>query len=130
MNGHTLVRVQGWMSGRSVSVAKSAQGHGARSPGAHRPQLTTRATSLQLEGDGARTGHHHVGRGLQWRFGRSGPEYPGQIVGVLSSLVGDVREVGIVTLPASLPDYDSISTMIDDPTRAVVSAALGAGADH
>jgi hypothetical protein len=29
-----------------------------------------------------------------------------------------------------LPDYDSISTIIDDPTRDVLSAALGAGAER
>ena len=53
----------------------------------------------------------------------------GQIVGVLSSIVADVREVGIVTLPDSLPDYYSISTLIDDPTRDVVNRTLGSGAE-
>ena len=50
----------------------------------------------------------------------------GQIVGVLSSLVGDVREQGVVTLPPSLPDYYSICTLIDDPTREIIRSASGA----
>jgi hypothetical protein len=49
-------------------------------------------------------------------------------MGVLSSLVGDVREVGIVTLPDSLPHYYSTSPVIDDPTRAVVDLALASDA--
>lgn len=53
----------------------------------------------------------------------------GQIIGVLSSIVHDVREVGIVTLPDSLPDYYSIATMIDDPTRNVVNEALNSHAN-
>jgi hypothetical protein len=53
----------------------------------------------------------------------------GEIVGVLSSIVHDVREVGIVALPESLPDYYSISTRIDDPTRDVVGLVLGTGAE-
>ena len=48
----------------------------------------------------------------------------GQLVGVLSSIVGDVCEVGVVTLPDSLPDYYSISPALDEPTHAVVNAVL------
>jgi hypothetical protein len=51
----------------------------------------------------------------------------GQLVGVLSSLVGDVREQGVVTLPSSLPDYYSICTLVDDPTRAIIQTAAGTG---
>jgi len=51
----------------------------------------------------------------------------GQIVGVLSSLVGDVREQGVVDLPSSLPDYYSICTLIDDPTREIIRTAAGVG---
>lgn len=43
----------------------------------------------------------------------------------VGSIVHDVREVGIVALPESLPDYHSISTLIDDPTRDVAGLALG-----
>jgi hypothetical protein len=53
----------------------------------------------------------------------------GEIVGVLSSIVHDVREVGIVALPESPPDYYSISTLIDDPTRDVAGLALGTRAE-
>ena len=49
----------------------------------------------------------------------------GEILGVLSSLVGDVRDQGVVTLPASLPDYYSICTLIDDPTREIILTATG-----
>jgi len=51
----------------------------------------------------------------------------GQIVGVLSSLVGDVREQGVVTIPSSRPDYYSICTLVDDTTREIVLAAGGSG---
>ena len=54
---------------------------------------------------------------------RAGPL--GQIVGVLSSLVGDVREQGVVALSSSLPDYYSICTLIDDPTREIILTAAG-----
>jgi hypothetical protein len=50
----------------------------------------------------------------------------GEIVGVLSSLVGDVREQGVVALPSSLPDYYSICTLLDDPTRAIIATAAEA----
>jgi hypothetical protein len=50
----------------------------------------------------------------------------GQLIGVLSSIIGDVREVGIVDLPDSLPDYYSIATTIDELTRAVVNLVLDA----
>ena len=53
----------------------------------------------------------------------------GEIAGVPSSIVHDVREVGIVALPESLPDYYSISTMLDDPTRDVAGLALGTRAE-
>ena len=53
----------------------------------------------------------------------------GEIVGVLSSIVHDVRGVGIVALPESLPDYYSISTLIDAPTRDVVGLVLGTRAE-
>jgi hypothetical protein len=43
--------------------------------------------------------------------------------------VHDVREVGIVALLESLPDYYSISTLIDDPTRDVVGLVLGIRAE-
>jgi len=52
----------------------------------------------------------------------------GQIVGVLSSLVGDVREQGVVALSSSLPDYYSICTLIDDPTREIILTAAGVAA--
>lgn len=50
----------------------------------------------------------------------------GQIVGVLSSLVGDVRDQGVVALPSSLPDYYSICTLIDDVTRDIILTTTGA----
>ena len=53
----------------------------------------------------------------------------GEIVGVLSSIVHDVRGVGIVALPESLPDYYSISTLIDAPARDVVGLVLGTRAE-
>ena len=49
----------------------------------------------------------------------------GEILGVLSSLVGDVRDQGVVALPAWLPDYYSICTLIDDPTREIILTATG-----
>jgi hypothetical protein len=51
----------------------------------------------------------------------------GQIVGVLSSLVGDVREQGVVDLPSTLPDYYSICTLLDDPTREIILGAAAPG---
>ena len=49
----------------------------------------------------------------------------GQIVGVLSQLVGDVRRRGVATVPAELPDYYSGGTLIDDLTREIIRANSG-----
>ena len=50
----------------------------------------------------------------------------GQIVGVLSQLVADVRQRGVATVPAALADYYSGTTLIDDQTREIMRATTGA----
>jgi hypothetical protein len=49
----------------------------------------------------------------------------GQIVGVLSQLVADVRQRGVATVPASLADYYSCATLIDDQTRDIIHMVVG-----
>jgi hypothetical protein len=50
----------------------------------------------------------------------------GQIVGVLSQLVADIRQRGVASVPAALADYYSGTTLIDDQTREIIRAATGA----
>jgi hypothetical protein len=49
----------------------------------------------------------------------------GQIVGVLSQLVVDVRRRGVAPVPAELPDYYSGATLIDDQTRDIIRGVTG-----
>ena len=49
----------------------------------------------------------------------------GQIVGVLSQLVADVRQRGVATVPDSLADYYSGATLIDDQAREILRATTG-----
>jgi len=45
---------------------------------------------------------------------------------VLSQQVADVRQRGVTTVPASLADYYSGATLIDDQTRESIRATAGA----